>query len=916
MAGNNPNAKGLLGGLLGARNDGPELQQHQGAAEQPAGKEAADDAVVAYEDNWYRSLKAFAESQFEDDESDEQEPAGEEAEEPEAPQAEAPSLSAADPALRRAALEDLSARALTDDEVPQVAALLTDPDREVRRLAAQTLVSVADEVDEETVRRGLQDIDDEVRAATVRLAAARGTDDLDALVPPVSDRGFPAAQRAALKAIAEVIERGEELEDDRLSALLFAVAGLETPPRGEERDGLSRIARALGEIQLVGSVGILDDRRLGAVRMLVGDQSPTVLRALAARRDDAILEIRKIADDAAAALAFMSPEEQAAPTEPEGAIEADAADAVDGGEGTSETGSEELEEPPTEDETGIETATTEEDVEEATVDEQAAAEEEQAAVEEMEPATDEVEEPERPESGESSGGTSAPATEVAELLGLTEVAGDILAGGPSRSSTTQGTFLRAVGSLQMSPGTVAELLDRADDETKPEAVRLLWRAHGRAALDPLRPQLASLLDTVRVAVLEVFAESGDPEVMEEAHNAAETDPSPAVRAAAIGVIAHARPDRRLAVLAHAVSDEDADVRAAAMAVLPAGIAEEARDSLIRGLQDPDDRVQLAAMRHLAALPNADLPALWEALRTCDPGQREPLIDLVATERPTKLERLCLDHAQDLDAEERALAVHLGGRAGTEACGAIVSEALADPSPSVRRAAASALGALRAPAAARQLGNALSDPDPEVRIEVVRALGVIDHESVLGFLLAALQDPQGRVRDVASEVLTQWSSPAVARRLAEVLTVPDRQPTAAKLLRKMGRSATELMIDVILHGSPEIVPVVGELLESIVGVRALKERIVSKDPEQRFRAVVAMGAIGGGEAVEALARALEDPNERVRMRALMAIDAIGDDRAFQAVKHCFESDPVPEVVSLAEEVLGRLEAGANREVPAQ
>src|SRR3712207_8998998 len=54
------------------------------------------------------------------------------------------------------------------------------------------------------------------------------------------------------------------------------------------------------------------------------------------------------------------------------------------------------------------------------------------------------------------------------------------------------------------------------------------------------------------------------------------------------------------------------------------------------------------------------------------------------------------------------------------------------------------------------------------------------EAVLGFLVRALQDPHPDVRTAASAVLTEWSSPAVARRLAGILATPalreDRKST--------------------------------------------------------------------------------------------------------------------------------------------
>src|SRR4029450_2473514 len=112
-------------------------------------------------------------------------------------------------------------------------------------------------------------------------------------------------------------------------------------------------------------------------------------------------------------------------------------------------------------------------------------------------------------------------------------------------------------------------------------------------------------------------------------------------------------------------------------------------------------------------------------------------------------------------------------------------ALSDPLPQIRRGAVDALGRLRDRSAVAALGNRLGDPDPGVRVAAVRALGVIDDEGVLAYLVAALKDPDHAVRETTSHVLTEWSSPAVAKRLAGVLAVPSLRDSATDLLRRIG-----------------------------------------------------------------------------------------------------------------------------------
>src|SRR5207237_366102 len=110
---------------------------------------------------------------------------------------------------------------------------------------------------------------------------------------------------------------------------------------------------------------------------------------------------------------------------------------------------------------------------------------------------------------------------------------------------------------------------------RPGAGRRLWQVAGRRMLPPLRTMLEDSSGPVRVAVLEVFGESGDPSAIEVAHSVLEHDSSPVVRATAIQVIGRAGLDQRTASLAQALDDPDPDVRATAVELLPQGMAGQA-----------------------------------------------------------------------------------------------------------------------------------------------------------------------------------------------------------------------------------------------------------------------------------------------------------------------------------------------------
>jgi HEAT repeat protein len=165
-----------------------------------------------------------------------------------------------------------------------------------------------------------------------------------------------------------------------------------------------------------------------------------------------------------------------------------------------------------------------------------------------------------------------------------------------------------------------------------------------------------------------------------------------------------------------------------------------------------------------------------------------------------------------------------------------------------------------------------------------------------------------VRDVTSQVLTEWSSPAVARRLAGVLAVPRLREAATDLLTRIGPPAVELLIDVLLQHNPAVVPTVGDLLQRIARPEDFVTRLDAVEPERRLRGIEALGAIGGVIATEALLRAVSDPDDRIRARSAQLLAEVDDPRAPDALVGLLR-DPIPGVVAAAQEGLTRRSNGS-------
>ena len=782
-----------------------------------------------------------------------------------------PSLTARDPRDRRVALEEIATRAPSESEIEQIAALVLDPDQDLRRLALEALMSRADRVDDAIVRQALQDPADEVRAVAVRLAAGRRSRDLALLAPLVGARRWPLTQATVMWVLPGLIASTPTLGETELDPLLASVGEMDPPPGEVEREPFTELARALGVSRLVGALSHPDARRLGAVRLLAGSDAPEVQRALSALVSDPTDEIKALATAAADALGraggkaggMRAPSPVALP------------DPAEAQRITSLARS--LRDP-----------------------DQAVAHVALSGMSAADRGTLIGWAREALRAGDAE--TASAAADTVAVLRLFEVAPDVLNRAIELSPEARETMVDALGALRLAD--LVALLGQVDEARKPDAIRLLWRAGGDGMLPHLRAHLDDPSTAVRMAVLEVLGEGSDPSSTDVAMFVLETDQSPELRAAAVRLIGRVDGEAASAVT-RALGDPDPLVRVTALEELTGGLGPDADGFLLQALSDVDEQVRRAAMTQLASKPDTDIEFVWSAMRHCRPEEQVELGSVFSQTNPGTLQDLALQHARSPDHEERVLAVQLAGWGNTPSCVETAIQALQDPVAVVRSAAAASLARLRDPSAVPGLGRALADPDPDVRIAAVKALGVIDNEAVLGFLVSALQDPEPGVQRVASEVLTQWSSPAVAKRLAGVLAAPGLRAAATELLVKIGPSSVELLIDVLLHGAPEVGPVVGDLLRNIVGLGELVGRLGSMEADARLRAVEAIGAISGPEAVDALVEVLSDPDERIRVRSTQLLAKLGDPRAAEAIARTVLQDSVPEVAAAAEVAVARL-----------
>jgi HEAT repeat protein len=328
------------------------------------------------------------------------------------------------------------------------------------------------------------------------------------------------------------------------------------------------------------------------------------------------------------------------------------------------------------------------------------------------------------------------------------------------------------------------------------ALEALGRSGDRAAAGPLAAALTDAARSTREAATRALAQlatsvEGTLEVsIDEAAlpplTAVLLDGAAAVRRAAatlLGLSGHKDAVRPLAL-----SLGEPELRAAASGALVA-LGAVAVQELVALAPDLDPRLRADVFQILARLHAAvqDRPArvlLEESLRDEDSdaaaaaaetlgvlGDKESLPSLVRAlerERPVaaaaagalgRLGRRFYDEvrmlvqSRGLSGPDAPYLCRVLGVCGREGDAALLRSALQADAPALRRAAAEALGELRAADDVDEaLVFALADESPEVRAAAARALGAHARASALGPLERAAHDPEAPVRAAAAHAL--------------------------------------------------------------------------------------------------------------------------------------------------------------------
>ncbi|MGX1566635.1 HEAT repeat domain-containing protein [Streptomyces sp. NPDC055506] len=232
-------------------------------------------------------------------------------------------------------------------------------------------------------------------------------------------------------------------------------------------------------------------------------------------------------------------------------------------------------------------------------------------------------------------------------------------------------------------------------------------------------------------------------------------------------------------------------------------------------------------------------------------------------------RVIADAAEDSAPSVRAAAALALGRLGTPDAGSeVLPPLMDDEDPVVRRrasVAATRLG-LRGPAVTRAFARLLSDPDHHLRINALEGLAALGEPGDATALVGLLGDPDPAVWGRAHTLVYRWKDDAAVR--TEVIRTARHGTGAARAraLDRLPERCTERLLDSLLTGlgdpSPEVRIAVARRLFDLARPQtrdALAGALrTERDPEVAAHLLRGLGRLGDQRVTGPAARWLRDP----------------------------------------------------------
>ena len=210
-----------------------------------------------------------------------------------------------------------------------------------------------------------------------------------------------------------------------------------------------------------------------------------------------------------------------------------------------------------------------------------------------------------------------------------------------------------------------------------------------------------------------------------------------------------------------------------------------RDSLIKKLRDPDEKVRQQAAWALGVhRDRTAVPPLIAALKDTNGEVRASAAGALGDIGDKRAVTPLIAALKDTSGEVRARAADALGYIRDKRAVIPLIDLLKDPDRIVRASAAGTLGELGDKAAVMPLIAVLKDPDPSVRASTAGALRILGDKTAVRPLIAALKDPNPSVRASAAGALGRLGDKAAVPPLVTVMKKDPEKDIRCQALRAL------------------------------------------------------------------------------------------------------------------------------------
>lgn len=361
---------------------------------------------------------------------------------------------------------------------------------------------------------------------------------------------------------------------------------------------------------------------------------------------------------------------------------------------------------------------------------------------------------------------------------------------------------------------------------------------------------------------------GSRETRELAVKAAQS-PFPVVRRSALRILSYFGDNSALQPLLNGLNDPDPRVQEAAIHGLPFIDNEQARVALYKSAESEVSRTRAMSLRALGQLQNGS----------------------------EKVYTLLLNGLDDSDAWVRYYSCQSLGRLRYVPASSAVSKLLDDEAGQVRVAAVEALSHFDSPAAHKALRQAAESSDLEVRRAGLVGLGLARRIEDLPVLLSAASSADAATRLMALSAIANFPSDRVLGILSSAATDADEQVSTSAVTflgARPEQEATEVLVELLS------VPSLSDrakaaLLEPSEGRTAgLLVALESADHELAALLVSVLSRLQRPEARAALLSAIKLNNVAARKAAAPALAARRDYEMLASLQEAADNDPDQEV----------------------